>query len=100
VRELAVSANGRGPLRRERTGRTSKGKGRRQDGPIGHRERGSGDAWARVGSRWAGVDENAFPFSFEFLIPFLFIFSMEFNSNQTTIQIQIFQICASIKNKV
>jgi hypothetical protein len=44
---------------------------------------------------WAGWAEIGFPFSFEFRIPFFyFLYGMEFNSNQTTIQIQIFQACA------
>jgi hypothetical protein len=42
--------NGRGPLRRERTGCAREGERCRQDGPTGKRERGSGDAWARVGT--------------------------------------------------
>jgi hypothetical protein len=61
---------------------------------------GSGHArgsLGRAGLLWA---ELVFPFSSEFLIPFLFIFSMELKSNQSTIQIQIFQTCASTKNKV
>jgi hypothetical protein len=45
-------------------------------------ENGSGRAGlGRTGLGWA---ELAFPFSFEFLIPFLFIFSIEFKSNQIT----------------
>jgi hypothetical protein len=67
-------------------------------------EKGSGRAWARKLGR-AGPDaegglKTVFPFSFEFLIYFHFIFSMELKSNLTTIQIQIFQTCASTKNKV
>jgi hypothetical protein len=37
-------SDGRGPLRREKTGRAREGKRRRQVGPTGYRERGSGDA--------------------------------------------------------
>jgi hypothetical protein len=50
----------------------------------------TGPTWAEIG----------FPCSSEFLIHFLFIFSMDFKSNQTTIHIEIFQTCASTKNKV
>jgi hypothetical protein len=38
-----------------------------------------------------------FLFFLEFPNAFLFIFSMDFNSNSTTIQIQIIQTCASNK---
>jgi hypothetical protein len=55
VRERAVNADGWGPLRRERTGR-ARGKWHRQDGPIGQRERGSGDARA-----WFGGDRRGPP---------------------------------------
>jgi hypothetical protein len=106
ARERAVSADRRDPLHRERTGRAHEGKRRRQVGPTGQRERGSGDARARTGTNGWGPPvrggeqaraemgragptglswaEMAFPFSFEFLFPFLFIFSIEFKSNKTT----------------
>jgi hypothetical protein len=42
-----------------------------------------------------------FPFYSEFLIPFLFIFSFEFKSNQTTNSIlDISNMCINQKNKV
>jgi hypothetical protein len=69
--------------------------------PIGgSRLSGEGCVRARelAGLDWAELGWNGF--SFEFLIPILFIFSMELKSNQITIQIQIFQTCASTKNKV
>jgi hypothetical protein len=55
VCERAVNADGWGPLRKERMGR-ARGKWRRQDGPIGQRERGSGDAQA-----WFGADRRGPP---------------------------------------
>jgi hypothetical protein len=105
VREQAVSADERGPVRRERTGRAHEGKGRRQDGPTGQRERGSGDVRARVGSDRRGqpIREGAgargglsragtarlktvLPFSFKFLIPisFYFIYGIQIKSNHNS----------------
>jgi hypothetical protein len=73
-------------------------KQRRQAAPNYQREGERARGWLGwIGPTWA---EIGFPFCSEFLIPFLFIFSMEFKSNQTTIQVQIFQTCASTKNKV
>jgi hypothetical protein len=48
-------------------------------------------------SDWSERAEFSFSIFLEFPNGFLFIFSMEFNSNSTTIQIQIIQICASNK---
>ena len=53
----------------------------------------------RLGDGVAGL-LSVFSFKSEFLIPFLFIFSFELKSNQTTSSICIFQTCASTKNKV
>jgi hypothetical protein len=102
VHERAVSADGRGPLHRERTGCALEGNDadrtipprRGRDG-VGMRRRGLasiggarllGGGWAHARARGVGPSwaEMAFPFSFEFIIHFLFIFSIEFKSNQTT----------------
>jgi hypothetical protein len=43
---------------------------------------------AGLGLSWAGWAELGFSFSLEFVMPFLFIFSMDFKSNSNQIQIQ------------
>jgi energy-converting hydrogenase Eha subunit G len=59
----------------------------------------SGGAGARglAGPDWAEWAKIGFSIFLEFPNAFLFIFSIKFNSNSTTIQIQIIQTCASNK---
>ena len=107
VCEWAVSADGRGPLHREKTGR-ARGETmpterphrvegerewrhvsagwRRQAGSTCQREAaGARTGLVRAGPNGLSWAEMGFPFfSFEFPIPFLFIFSIEFKSNQST----------------
>jgi hypothetical protein len=55
----------------------------------------------RVGPTGRGWAEMVFPFPFEFLIPFLFIISMELKSNQTTILISnISNMCINQKQSL
>jgi hypothetical protein len=106
-----------------RTHRTARGSGRASEEtgadtvapPNNGRERGRAGATGAdrrvppvrrsgarglAGSNWAERAEIGFSIFLEFSNAFLFIFSMEFNSNSTTIQIQIIQTCASNKRLI
>jgi hypothetical protein len=52
-----------------------------------------------TGPSWAALGQNGFSFFFRISKCFSFYFLKGFKPNQTTIQIQIFQTCASTKNK-
>jgi hypothetical protein len=79
-----------GPTAQWGSGVHERGEWRQQVGPVWQRERGGGCARERAGSGGPNGRERevwaafCFPFSSEFSIPFLFIFSLKFKLNQTT----------------
>jgi hypothetical protein len=91
----ATSADNSAPLGSEREG----GKGARDRLPLTGGTRLSGAAGARArglaGPSWARM---AFPFSLNFLIPFLFLFSRIFNSKfKLGFKFKLIQTCATIQ---
>jgi hypothetical protein len=112
--ERAVSADRADPPDSERERARERRNWRRQVGPTGQRERARERErrWRQVGSTcrrtrvrshglagpdWAVWAKTSFSIFWNFQMLFLFIFSMEFNSNATTIQIQIIQTYSSNK---
>jgi hypothetical protein len=76
--------------------RESGERGRRQLESTDRPHRAEGER-ERGRASWAELGRNLFSFFLNFEMYFLFIFSIEFNSNSTPIQIQIIQTCASNK---
>jgi hypothetical protein len=88
ARETTSTGLAHGAARERERGRAGVGADRRSP-PVRHRGRAGADARARarVGARLNGTTwaELGFPFSREFLIAFLFIFSRFFNSNSNQV---------------
>jgi hypothetical protein len=92
--QLALMRRARNAERASRGARTKATGADRLAPPCSERGRESA---LLAGLDWAGWAELVFLFFLEFPNAFLFIFSMDFNSNSTIIQIQIIQTCASNK---
>jgi hypothetical protein len=100
------NADGSGPRRRERGSGRGWGGWHRQVGPTAHRESEGAHA-GRLGQMGRKADREGvwaafcFSFYFEFLIPFLFISSIEFKFNQTTnSNLNILNMCINQKQSL